>query len=200
MSSFAVLLESFSRLPHLRWGSEIATLLRVHRQDALTRLRRQQGIVWEGLNRDKADKLGSFLIERGYPAGLVTQEDIAQIGKPDVIRNGDVVEDGFEVEGLFGRKSLIETDSIALAQAGWVREKIEVSRTGSSSTKSPKYDMRGARYRSFNYSSEIETQTLGWVLQIFAKGEPARCTRVVGSFFNYDYQGMTGGHLARSAR
>ncbi len=187
MNTYSVLLESYKRLPHLELGKEVAELMGVHVQDAYTRLRRQEGIVWEGLERSQAEVLGAFLIQRGYPAGLVADEDTVTLGPPRRVHNGGVVESGFEIVDRDESRRVIESGSIALLQAGWVEEKVEVTRD-----RERVESWQAYRDYSFTYTTRPVYETIGWVLQVFETGEPARCVRVTGSRFNYAYQEIDG--------
>ena len=187
MNTYSVLLESYKRLPHLELGKEVAELMGVHVQDAYTRLRRQEGIVWEGLERSQAEALGAFLIQRGHPAGLVADEDIVTLAPAHIVRNGAVIREGFEIVDRTETRRVIEPTSIALVQAGWVEEEVEVTRD-----REHVVVWQPRRDYSFNYTTRPVYETIGWILQVFETGEPAPCLRVMGSRFNYAYQEIDG--------
>ncbi len=187
---YAVLLAEWTELPHVEFGKDVARILGMHTQDGMGIIRRQQGIVIRGLEKEAAEELGSYLINQGHPCGLVEDTDICQIGDLDQSRNADPVPEGYELEDMFGNKTLIKKEDIVLAQAGWVSEEIEL---GSSRLSTPRYGDDGSRLSSFNYSREADTRELGSVLQLFHGGEPYECVRIEGSNFNYDYQDMSDG-------
>ncbi len=193
MTKYSVLLESYSPLPFIAWADEVEKILGMHRQDVILRLRRQQGIVWEHLDREKADMLGSLLISYGYPAGLVEDSDVVRLPIPTLSKNADPVEGGFELEDLFSDLTLINAESIEFMQAGWVEEKVEVGTVKPPRSRSGlKYSADGTRAGSFMYTRMKKKEPIGWVLHVFQKGEPLEWLRIIGRNFNYDYQPVTG--------
>lgn len=190
---YAVLLESCSQLPFIVLATEVAEIVGAHRQDALIQLRKQQGIVWEFLEHEKAEKLGALLIANGYPAGLVEQDDVVRIHKPILCSNGDPVEGGFELEDIFSDKRLVRSVSIEYLQAGWVREEVEVDRRRIQSSSSVRAGyMFGTRDKTTRYTTRGETESYGWVLNIFQYSKPVEWLRIIGRSFNYDYQSLSG--------
>jgi hypothetical protein len=190
MGTYSVLLKTWKPIPHMEIGKELSDLIGVHLQDAYMHLRRQQGIIWEGLDEYDANKLGSFLIGKGYQAGLVPDEYVVKLGRPTQIRNADPVPGGFEMEDFHGQKTLIEGGRISLAQAGWVEEKVEHSPRQSTNASVPTYGEYSDHWIMNRADSHLRSEqiTTGWVLHLFMKGEPVEWYRVVGSHFVYDYQ------------
>ena len=195
MSEYAVLLAPYTPLPHIMLGDEVAKITGVHRQDALIKLRKQQGIVWEHLERGSADRLGAYLIANGYPAGLVEQEEVVKLHRPVLCSNADPVEGGFELEDIFADKNLMNAESIEYMQAGWVDEEYEIGRERVlKAGKTYRSDLHASSLRSYRYTTVPKIETLGWVLHIFQYGEPVEWIRIISRSFNYDYQNMIGVH------
>ncbi len=187
MTTYSVLTEEYRELPHLEWGKDLAHLMGSQVQDVYLKLRRQQGIVWSGLERDRADTLGGYMIQKGYPAGLVEDANVATLGNPELIRNADPVDEGLELEDIWGKKTLLESGTMVLVQAGWVKEKIAV---GSSTDSTPRFDKTSKGSGPAPYKRKPPMAKIGWVMQIFQKGDPCDITRIMGSYFNYDYQNV----------
>ncbi len=187
MDEYAVLLRSYAPLPHFEWRSEVAAVLGRHPQTVAIRLRRQQGIVWEELGFDQANGLATFLIEKGFPAGLVAQEDIVTPGKLTVIRNADVVDSGLELESFFADKEILDANSVEFAQVGWVAEMDEARHM-------PRRGYRDSSRLDRSIARILTTaDKIGWVLHLFHRGDNPDWLRIVGRKFNYDYQETVGG-------
>lgn len=196
MEKFSVLLETLEKLPHLELGEEVAEITGAHIQNVYINLRRQQGIVWEHLEREKANALGALLIERGFSAGLVHDEDVRQMGNAREIHCGAVVEDGLLIEDQYGGTDMMGSDSIELAQTGWIEEKEEDA--------SDRYKPRRVRLGIDPYAPGISrflrpgVQPTGWVLQVYPVKEADEFVRIFGKEFNYGYQGdVTGNRKQR---
>jgi len=192
MSTYSVLLQSYRPIPHIELGHEIASLVDIHEQDAFMMLRRQQGIVREGLELDKAKKIAAFLIEKGWLAGLVADEHVVNLPKPEVVHNADVLKTGVEIEDLFGDDILIKPDRFELAQAGWILEKIKVgSRARGRMFRNNFGPVEGQwRYPHLVSGTRPVRETMGWVLHLFLKGDPVKWFRIISMNFIYDYQDL----------
>jgi hypothetical protein len=194
MAAYAVMLESFAKLPYREWGRDVAEILGVHPVDANTRLRRQQGMVWDGLDQGQATALAAFLIEHGHPAGLVAEEDIAVPGRLRNCRNADVVQGAFELEDPYGHKTILAPEVVELAQAGWIEEEIDSFRGIPRSIFPPiASGPEGMRVQGAEWSDPQRMEPLGWVLHLYCGGDEEECVRIVGQRFNYDYQGLLEG-------
>jgi len=187
MTSFAVLLESYTALPTHEWGEEISSFMDEHLIDSNSRLHRQQGIVWDGLDRPRADRLGAYLIEKGFPAGLVEDADVAKFDTPKTVRNADPTPSGLEIEDIWEKKSMIGIGSIILAQVGYVEEKVDV---GAAVSRTSGFNTKGTHETPPTYIREKVKEAVGWTLQIFHEGTPVKVVRIFSKHFNYDYQGM----------
>jgi len=187
MTTYSVLLEKYRPLPFTEWGTEIASFMGEHFLDVTTKIRRQQGIVWEGLDDRRAELLGSYLINKGYPAGLVEDDEVAKFGTFRLVRNADPVASGIELQDAWENKTLIESGNIILAQVGWVEEEVQI---GSTRKNLPGYNIQGVRDSSISYSREIIMASIGWALQIFHDDGVIKVERILGDHFNYDYQSI----------
>ena len=187
MTTYSVLLEKYRPIPYTEWGTEIASFMGEHFLDVTTKLRRQQGIVWEGLDDRRAELLGSYLINKGFPAGLVEDDEVAKFGTVRLVRNADPVARGIELQDAWENKTLIESANIILAQVGWVEEEIEIGskpkRVGGGSL-----DPSGQIPDFVDFSRESIKAPLGWLLHIYHGQEPIGVVRIFGEHFNYDYQ------------
>jgi len=193
MNTFSVLLQAYVKLPHLALGERIAGLLSVHLQDATVRLRHQQGIIWENLPFDKANALASFLIEKGYPSGLVPQNELVQPGNMMLSRKAEIMDSVFVFVDINDNRLSLSDGNVALAQVGWILEEVEV---GSACRDKPvatsTLRLKGeGKYRYYGIDRHApETEPFGWVLNMFSKGSHPDCVRIQGRSFNYSYQGL----------
>jgi len=192
METFSVLLETYEQLPHLDLGEEVAKITGVHTQNAFIRLRRQQGIVWENLERENANALGALLIKHGHSAGLVRDEEVRKEGTQWEVHNGSVTDEGFVIEDPYGRTSIMKSGSILLAQAGWIEEK--------AAGVTDRYKSRRTRVGIDPYSSDMaisflrpKVAPIGWVLHIYPVDQEERYVRVIATEFSYSYQGYVEG-------
>jgi len=187
MTTYSVLLEKYRPIPYTEWGTEIASFTGEHFLDVTTKLRRQQGIVWEGLDDRRAELLGSYLINKGYPAGLVEDDEVAKFGTVRLVRNADPVASGIELQDAWENKTLIESSNIILAQVGWVEEEIQ---TGTTRRTASDYNSNLVHTYPMIYDRIPVMSSIGWLLQIFHDDGAINVERIFGEHFNYDYQSL----------
>jgi len=188
MDNYTVLLNKWAELPHMDLGEEIANITGIHKQTVYTRLRHQDGIIFENLESAKAVKVAEFLSTKGFKALAVPDSDLFPERKYNLVRNADVLTDGLEIEDPYGNKTMIDTEKIVYIHAGWVEENLKDAdnRMGLFGT------LTGSKHGSVEgpaWKKISTTNHIGWVLHIFCDGENEGAYRIIGSKFYYDYQG-----------
>jgi hypothetical protein len=181
--TWAVLLESYSELPHMKFGEDFHRLLGAFVEDANLRLRHQKGIVWEDLPEGKAKTVAAFLNQNGFKSRVVPQEEVMRPGSMSVWRKGKIIRAGLSLDDWFGKRLLIPRESMALAQAGWITQEVEASQgIPGTSTDSRVFSHFEGIYRVANLTMKsLPREEIGWVLQIF------------GGDVNPDWKGYMGG-------
>ncbi len=188
MSKFTVVLESWNELPHLKLGEDLSRITGVHKQTIYTRIRQQDGIVYEGLEKGTADEVAKYLGSKGFPATSIPDTSIYPECRHKLVRNADVMETGLELEDPYGKKELLESGKIIFVHTGWVEENLEAAEGNAgyfgSITGTSRVSVEGPGWKPV----KGETNT-GWVLHIFSENERNEVYRIIGEKFYYDYQG-----------
>lgn len=188
MSNYSVVLKEWKKIPHLKIGNEIASMISIHKQDIFTSLRRQNGIVFQGLMQSEAEKIAKFLTDEGFPSASIPDDDLNLRFDFQLIRNADVINEGLEIENPYGKKSLVSSDTIKYIHAGYVDESLKDSdgRMGLFGTLSGSGQgaVEGPPIKPISTAGQ-----LGWVLHLFIDDELSTVYRIIESKFYYDYQG-----------
>ncbi|HEX9746596.1 MAG TPA: hypothetical protein VGB30_14350 [bacterium] len=190
MTGFSILLEKLQKLPYRQLGQKVADITGDHVQTAYTRLRRTRGIVWDNLTETQAIELAQFLTSEGFSSVVVPDEDIVTFGKPIHSKNTDVSNAGIELEDMYGAKQLFPPEWVSYAHAGWVTQTVDEFRKPGGKYATWEFGPQGsALLNTPSFIKDNAGQSLGWSLFIFGPGEKPNFIQIIGSKFNYDYQG-----------
>ena len=113
--------------------------------------------------------------------------DVADLNVPKSNRNADPVPEGIELENAWETKTIIRTEEIILAQAGWIAEQKTVGTRR-------KHPPRISNYKNVrsapNLTREDIKSSIGWCLQIYKRTNPVDSVRIIAKQFNFDYQNI----------
>jgi hypothetical protein len=196
MDTYSVLLLTYTKLPFLELGPEVADLLDVLPADALMALRHQKGDVWHSLPQIKAKALAEFLTAKGYPCVAVAQNEFVQTGSIFNSERADISGDTIEFFDLYNNMRVVSDSNVELALVVWSLEEIEgVGGRDTDPLRGLKLYSRysDVRRKAYLKRKTIEEEPIGWVLQIFSIGPTPSCIRVNARGFNYCYQDRTDG-------
>lgn len=188
MVPYSVLLEKCSPLPHRKLGEEFAAVLGVHKQTAFSILRRQQGIVVENVDEERAITLAQYLTDSGFPSKVVDNLEVFIPGKVILCRNADIINDEIKIEDPYGNLSSLDIDRISFVHVGWVEER-EKPGDNTKQYFGELTSAKGGSVEGFPWHVKQTTGSIGWTLHIFSDEFGSDYLRILYRRFNYDYQG-----------
>lgn len=154
--------------------------------DAQTAANDAYGILWRGLDSDKAGRLQTALREQGIETEAVDEADLPVLSPGRIVRRIELLDDALNVHDPMGRVTPLALDQVLLIAAGNVR--VREHKKVRSTHEEPASHAAGVTYDVLSEGRTRETEVEHLMLELFLAGGLARFSFAMDEFV-FDYLG-----------